>query len=440
VKDIALDFHLAERSPAFATGALVRGLRLASSAADLAGDLTVLTSPRPGVQGRLTSTRVNLDAARPPRAAAPAPAQPSPTPARGDGRLIPDTPLPLDMLKLAEADLRWTIGEFTLEGDTLKEVVVELLARNGQAQLRELSATSPGGRVELRATADVNLEPPAVTLAVRSEQLDAPALFQGLGVPNQATGGKVDLDLDFRGRGRTPRQIAASLNGYVGVALTSLATRGSSPDTLLGRALLQLQQQVPAGGVLISRSIQVACMAVRFEATDGILRSRALLVDSNVGKVGGGGDIRLTNETLAMRLNTDLNLGIIHVRAPVPVTGTFAAPQFDYGAVAAGAATGVAAGAASSALGALGGANSPLGGVLGGAASAAAGAAGGDAIGECGPQLAIARGGRQGPVPASAAPVRQPPAPQPAQQPAAPAIPQLPGGARVPGLGGLFGR
>lgn len=447
VKDLAVDFQLAERSARFATGALLRGLRVTSSAADLAGDLTLISGARHGVSGRLASNRINADAVRPPRPAG-APAQPAaPAPAaRSDGRMIPDTPLPLDILKQIEADLRWTIGEFTFQGDTLKDVVLELAVQNGQAQLRELTATSPGRRVQLRATADVNQDPPAVGLAVRSDQLDAPALFQSLGVPNHATGGKVDLDLDVRGRGRSPRQIAATLNGYFGLALTTLTSRGTGPDTLLGRALQQLQQAVPAGGVLLSRDIEIACVAVRFDAQDGIMHNRALLVDSSLGKVGGGGDIRLTNETLALRLNTDLNLGILHVRAPVPVSGTFAAPQFDYGAVAAGAATGVVTGAAGSALGGLGGlggANNPLGGGLGGAANAVTGASGAE-LPDCGSQLAIARSGRQGPVPASAAPARQaaPTQQQPATpaRPAAPAVPQLPGGARVPGLGGLFGR
>ncbi len=450
IKDLALEFRLAERSAAFASGAHLRGLRLTSSAADMTGELTLIIGQRTGLNGRLTSTRVNLDAlqapARPPAAGASAAAPPPP--ARNDGRVIPDTALPLDVLKLLEADLRWTIGEFLASGASLKDVVLVFAAQNGQARLDELSATSPGGRVQLRAAADVTTEPPTVQLSIRTDQLDAPALMNGLGMPNQAISGKIDLDVDVRGRGRTVRQVAAGLTGYAGIAVTSLQSRGNSPDTLLGRALQQLQQAVPAGGTLLTQGIGIACAAFRFDAEAGIARSRALFLDTTLGKIGGGGSVSLRDEQLNLRLDSDLSLPIpgislFHIRAPIPVTGSFAAPRFDYGAVAAGAATGTVAGAAGqvmNGLGSVGGANNPLGGLLGGAAGAVTGTAGVGELSDCATQLALARSGRQGPVPASAAPTRSAAPARPAA-PSAGTTPVLPGVGAVPqGLRGLFGR
>jgi hypothetical protein len=296
------------------------------------------------------------------------------------------------------------------------------------------------------------MEPPTVQLSVRTDQLDAPAFMNGLGMPNQAISGKLDLDVDVRGRGRTVRQVAATLTGYAGIAVTSLQSRGNSPDTFLGRALLQLQQAVPAGGTLLGQGIGIACAAFRFDADAGIARARALFLDTTLGKVGGGGQVSLRDEQLGLRLDTDLSLPIpglslIHIRAPVPVSGSFASPRFDYGAVAAGAATGTVAGAAGQVLngvGGIGGANNPLGGLLGGAAGAITGTAGGGELSDCATQLAIARSGRQGPVPASVAPVRQAAPGRPAA-PATGATPAIPGVGAVPqgvpqGLRGLFGR
>ncbi len=455
IKDLAADFRLVERSAAFASGAHLQGLRLTSSAADLTGDMTLIIGQRTGLNGRLASNRVNLDALKPPTsttASGPAAAAAPAPPARSDGRVIPNTALPLDALKLLEADLRWTIGELVASGATLKDVVLVLAAQNGQARLDELSATSPGGRVQLRAAADVTMEPPTVQVAIRTDQLDAPALMNSLGMPNQAVSGKLDLDADVRGRGRTVRQVAATLTGYAGIAVTSLQSRGSSPDTLLGRALQDLQQAVPAGGTLLGQGIGIACAAFRFDADAGIARARALFLDTTLGKVGGGGQVSLRDEQLNLRLDTDLSLPIpgislIHVRAPVPVTGSFANPRFDYGAVATGAATGTVAGAAGQLLGGaggLGGANNPLGGLLGGAAGAVNNAGGAGELSDCATQLAIARSGRQGPVPASVAPVRQAAPARPAA-PATGTTPNLPGIGAVPqgvpqGLRGLFGR
>ncbi|CAA9261096.1 MAG: hypothetical protein AVDCRST_MAG27-2582 [uncultured Craurococcus sp.] len=76
IRDLALDTRLAERTPGFAGGAFLRGLRITSSAGDAAGDLTYVIGQRQGLEGRLTSTRLDLDALRPP-AAAPAAAAPA---------------------------------------------------------------------------------------------------------------------------------------------------------------------------------------------------------------------------------------------------------------------------------------------------------------------------------------------------------------------------
>ena len=438
LKDLALDFRLAERSAAFASGAHLRGLRLASSALDANGELTVVVGQRTGLAGRLASTRVNLDALRPPAppaSAAPTAAATTPpaAPARADGRVIPDTPLPLEALRLLEADLRWTIGEMLAQGVTYKDVVLVLAAQDGRARLEELSLTTPGGRVQVRAAADATLDPPAVQLALRGDQLDLPALLNSQGLPNQATSGKLDLDVDVRGRGRTLRQVAAGLDGRAGLAVTSLQSRGSNPETLLGRTLQQLQQAVPSAGNQIGQGIGVACAAFRFDVEAGIAQSRALLVDSTLGKVGGGGQASLRDEQLNLRLDLDLavpvpGINLLRVRAPMPVTGSFAAPRLDYGAVRAGAAGSTVAGAAGQLLGGAGGGNA-LGGLLGGVT----GSSGGAELPDCASQLLLARNGRQGPVPASLAPVRQA-APATTTTPA-PTLPNLGSGLR-----GLFGR
>ncbi len=452
LRDLAVDFRLAERSAAFASGALLRGLRVTSSAADVAGDVTLVIGQRTGLTARLTSTRVNLDRLKPP-AGAPGAAGAAPAPAaaaaRNDGRVIPDTALPLDALKLLETDLRWTVGELLANGMTLRDVVLVFAAQDGRARLDDLSLTLPGGRVQLRAAADVTTEPPTVQVAIRGDQLDAPTLLNTFGMPNQATSGKLDVDVDVRGRGRTVRQVAAGLGGHVGLAVTGLQSRGSSSETMLGRGLQELQRAVPAGGALVGQGLTVACGAFRFDIEAGIARSRAFLLDTSMGKIGGSGQASLRDEQLNMRLDTDLSvpvpgINLLRIRAPVPVSGSFAAPRFDYAAVAAGAATGTVAGAAGQFLGGaggIGGANNPLGGLLGGAAGVVTGTAGVAELPDCGSQLALARGGRQGAVPASAAPARQAAPQRPASPAPAPAAPTIPGvGAVPPSLRGLFGR
>jgi len=111
---------------------------------------------------------------------------------------------------------------------------------------------------------------------------------------------------------------------------------------------------------------------------------RALYADGSLGRINGQGQISLRDESLALRLNTDLRIAIpntagLRLRAPVPVTGMLAAPRFE-------------------GMGLLG---QGLNQVIGNGGP-------GPITQECGPALSMARAGRSGPVPASLVPPDQP--------------------------------
>jgi AsmA protein len=392
---------------------VVTGLRIDSSAADAAGDLTYVIGMRQGLHGALASRRIDLDALAPPAApaAAGAPATPAP-PAPGDGRVIPDLPLPLELLRITDSDLRWTVGELRSGGVTLRDTTAHAEIRDGKGRLDPFTTTLPGGRLSLRAAADVTTSPPSLQVAAQSDGIDLPTLLAALHAPG-GTAGRVELDLDLRGQGRDLRAVAATATGHLGLALTNGQVESGS-GSILGRALGDLRRSVPQLGGLAEGRVTVACAATRWRAEAGIARAEALLLDGSLGKVGGGGQANLRDETLALRLQLDLRLPIpgvsqLRIRAPLPVGGTFANPRPDYGPAVTRGAIGTVEGLAQipgniagEILGALGGnGGAPSGGLP-----------------DCGPALAVARGGREGPVPAPAA--GPPASPAPAERAPAP--------------------
>ncbi|WP_135469364.1 AsmA family protein, partial [Crenalkalicoccus roseus] len=403
LRDLSAEARLAERGPGFEGGAILRGLRAAAPAAgDVAGELTYVIGVRPGVTGRLSSRRLDLDtlrAAVAPAPAAPAPAAPAAPPPR-DGRLIPDLPLPLEALRVFDADLRLVAAELLAGGATYREVSAHLVVQDGRGRLDPLAATLPGGPVTLRAAADITADPPAVQLAARSDRLDLAPLLAALGGPQGVTG-RLELDLDLRGRGRDLRAAAATAQGHLGLAVTEARL----PPALLEALLAELRRQVPAVAQLAAQPLAIACLAARLEAEQGVARPRTLFADTSLGRVAGEGAISLRDESLALRLNTDLRLpvpglgpGGLRIRAPVPLTGTLAAPRPEWGALAGSALAGEAANLAERQLGAAAGQIlGQLGGALGGREPAGG-------LPDCASALRIARGGREGPVPASAAP------------------------------------
>jgi AsmA protein len=348
----------------FVEGVRLGELAIASSAGDMAGALEWRWAPRPTVSGRIASQRLDLNALRPPATPGPpAPTGPvTPTPA--SGRLIPDTPLDLGALRLFDADLAFTLSEVMDRELTLRQLEGRLVNAAGRLRLEPFAATVPGGRLSLVLAADVTGAAPALQMRGGGQGLDPAALLGAFGLPDLLTG-RTDLDMNLRGEGTTWRAVAASATGHFGLAVIDGRLSG-------GPALALAQLPGFAAGVPVN------CLAVRGDAERGLVRFSAFYLDGAAGRLAGEGGMNLRDETLAVRMQGDLRLAGVRVRAPIPLGGTLAAPRLELAALTEGA----------------------VGSLLG-----APGASGGGGLmPDCGAALRIARGGREGPVP-QAAPV-----------------------------------
>lgn len=382
VRDIALDSHFQERGRGFAAGAAFHGLRVTSSAGDAAGDVTYAIGQRQGPVGELASRRLDLDALLPTPAAPVATAPEAAAPPPKDGRVIPDIPMPLEVLRLVEGNLRWRFDELVAGGVPMREALVAVAVEDGRARLEPFTVTLPGGRVLLRGGADATADPPALRFSAQTEGFDLAPALAALRAPRPADG-RLDVDAELRGAGRDLRAVAGSLSGHLGLALVD----GAFDAALLERLPAELRRAVLPQGAP-GGAIPLPCGALRVEAEDGAARVRTLLLETGIGRVGGAGGVNLKDETVALRLLPDIRLGGVQVRAPVNIAGTLAAPRFGVSPEAAAAAG----------LGALLSLQrtpdrdlQALAGALGGG--------GAGALPDCASQLAAARGGKAGAVP-----------------------------------------
>jgi hypothetical protein len=340
------------------------GLALRSSAGDLAGDLALALGARPALTGTLRSERLDLAALRPPSTPAAVPAvapSPAPPPA-GPARVIPDAPLDLSGLRGFDADLAFRLARVEDAPRVLTDAEGRFVNAAGQARLEPFAVTLPGGRLTLRAAADATRPRPVVQVAGGGQGLDLAAFLGGIGAEAPSSG-RADLGFDLRGQGRGTREVAASLTGFLGLAVIDGALGGN-----LARGLSQLSPNLAQG-------VPMACLALRGEAESGEMRFTTFYIEGAAGRLAGEGALRLTDESLAMRLVVDLRLGGVRLRAPVPVTGTLAQPRLEGAALLQGA---------------LGGASLPP-------------------LPDCATTLRAARGGAEGPQPMPrAAPEREP--------------------------------
>ncbi len=366
---------------------------------------------RPLVNATATSEKLDGDAlaaaigqARPPPPQAPAGATPSavspspPPPPVTKGRLFPDTPIPFDLLRLADADVTLTIGELKWGGSLYRAISTHLDLHGGKLKLDPVVATLPAGRLEGAFTADASQAAPPVTLRLNAPSLALQPVFAAVGKPDYVNG-NIELHANLSGAGATPHAIAASLNGTLGVAMENATVDNRLLGSTLGSVLRDVNalDLVGRGG-----SSEIQCFAARLDARNGIATVQSLALSSSLISMDGSGTINLGNETLDLHLRPQVRFVATPVVVPLRVTGSLRAPS------TASDVTGAVAGTVGSAAGtALG---LPLGivsGVLSGGKSF-----GRSEGADCGAALAIARGGNPAATPAAeaapAAPTGQP--------------------------------
>jgi len=378
-----------------AEGLALRNLLLRTEAGDLGGELLASVTDRLALRGTLLGRRLSLDAARSAAAQIPpplpsTPAAPATPPARrrggateppglarpvAGGRVIPATPWPFGFARLLDGDLRLGIAELIVNDQPIRDLEARVKMAGGQATILPLLASLPAGRVAGKVVIDAGAPPPRLALALRGEALDVATLAALFGyVPAAAPAGptplappltpplppgaaiappaapvalgRVDLEVDLHGAGETWRALAATASGPVGLAMGE-GQLDTAPGSLLGTALGDMRRALPQLGRQPLGPVPIRCGALRLQLENGLARSQAFLLEGGPGRVGGGGSVSFAEESLQLRLLLDLDLpagklldgvSTVHVRAPLPITGSFARPRVDYGqAVARGA-------------------------------------------------------------------------------------------------------
>jgi uncharacterized protein involved in outer membrane biogenesis len=361
-------------------GYKVAGLQLKMGTSDIAGDAALaLAGARPKIVATLSSSLLDAQdfgiKPAPPADAAPAASK------SGDGRVFPDDPLPFDLLKAVDAKVAFT-GQKVIRGTvTLDGLAVVLDLAGGKLTIGKFDAGITGGRLGISGVVDASAPQPAVALKITSRGIEAGTLMQTFGQSAVLSGGKVDMDLDVKGQGKSVRQIMAGLSGN-----TSLQMGEGRINNRFAKIMLSdLFKLISTGGSADSSNLN--CVVSKFDIAKGLATSKVLVVDTNGATIVGDGKVMLDSEKLDMHLDPKAKqANLVNLAIPVNVGGTLASPSVlpDPTALAKNA-TGALAGVAGNggnAAGALtglltgnssGGTAKPAGAASGGCGSVAAG-------------------------------------------------------------------
>ena len=320
----ALHISLPKTEPYFLAGRLqhagaewkLGGFRGTVGKSDLNGDLSVDTAdklPRPFLRATLNSK--NLDIAD--LGGFVGAKDPNPP-----GKVLPHSPIRLEKLRRMDAQVKLVATRFQNEKLPLDNLDANLKLQDGVLRLEPIIFGVAGGK--MRSVVALNAQKTAIAADIDTafQHLNLSRLLPGTEKLGQALGA-VDGKVKLAGRGNSFAAILGTSNGTVDVY-----SHGGEVSNLLMEFAGADLQEIVAFWVGGDKKIQLRCAVVSFAAKQGVLESKAIVVDTDDTVIGGQGKVSLKDETLDLTLTPlPKDVSLVSLRGPLRVTGTFAAPD-----------------------------------------------------------------------------------------------------------------
>jgi uncharacterized protein involved in outer membrane biogenesis len=313
--------------------------RATIGASRLGGAFTYDPRPsRPLLSGRLTGTRLLL-ADLGPTVGAPAkksaavpdvvPTAAAQRETAAPGRVLPAREFDLPSLRAMDANVLVDIDNLDLGSsflEPLKPLRAHLVLTDGVLTLRELEARTGQGRLfgtvaldgrTAQALWSADLRWSGVRLESWIHQARADK------APPWATG-RLDGQARVAGQGKSTAAILGSLRGGVRMQVKD----GTISHLAVEAAGLDIAQGL---GMLIKGddALPVQCSVVDLVADQGLLKPRALVIDTRDSTLWVDGSLSLATESMDLRVVTSpKDFSPLALRTPVRIHGSFAKPSF----------------------------------------------------------------------------------------------------------------
>lgn len=282
-----------------------------------------------------------IEAATGGKPAQPAPPQSAPA-AKGDGRVFPDDPLPLDGLRAANGEAKLGTGLLTLPGNVkMHDVQLRAVLKDGHFTFDETFGLG-GGAAKTRivldgrnpnnvAGLDVSLDTTGVNLGTVAKEMD---------MSQMAIGGPTDTELKLAARGRSVRDLMAGLSGTVRFDAGKTEIDNAQLRKAIGPWAMSGLTMVDSGFTTRQKTV-LNCAVVRFPVKDGLVDlGRGVAAETDAFNLTVVGGVNLKTEALDLGINPEPkgpSIGVTQATAGlVRVRGTMGAPSVGLDAMGAG--------------------------------------------------------------------------------------------------------
>ncbi len=299
-------------------------------ATGLAGDLKIdLSKKRAKVKGSLFSEKMDLRPLMARMKDAPLQSKEAVKPSE---KVFSATPLPLEGLSALDAELLFKAGRILTPQLAVRDLNLKMILKNGKLAIKPLTALMGGGNLE--AMVDLVPDGKAATIhaTLKITSLDIEKMLEELKAGDMASG-KLDMDVDLKGKGDSLARLMGSLNGKSILMMHEGLIRNSYLDLLGGDLTGRLIQLLNPAAKNKDYTV-VNCLVNRFDIRNGVADATVLVFDTEQMSVVGEGKIDLGRETIDLGIKPQPKKGLGkfgfslgELAKPLRLGGTLAKPS-----------------------------------------------------------------------------------------------------------------
>ncbi|HEX9172495.1 MAG TPA: AsmA family protein [Telluria sp.] len=243
------------------------------------------------------------------------------------GKVLPVESFQTERWTAIDADVRYAAERIIRDKQLpISKLSTHLTLKNGVVTLDPLTFGVAGGTLKSTIRMDGSgregKRAIRATAKVTARHIEIKQLFPTI-EKMQATVGQINGDAQLSAVGNSVASLLGSSNGE----LKTLVNQGAVSKMLLE------QMGLNVGNIILTKlfgdkQVQLNCMATDFAVTNGLMRARYFVVDTDEAVITVDGTINLANEQLDLTLHPQTKaLRIFSLRAPLYVRGPFSKPD-----------------------------------------------------------------------------------------------------------------
>jgi hypothetical protein len=227
---------------------------------------------------------------------------------KSGGRLLPDVPLPFELLRALDAQVDATVDTLALrQGITARQVTLKATLHDGRLEAQPAAALF-GGRFGGGISADAAKS--LLALRLQATDLELGTMLRAFDVTDAIDGAPMQINLDVTGHGGTTGAVASTLDGAVRLVVGQGRLQNAPIRVIGGDVLTQLFDALNPLAQKQSLTT-MTCAVLQGPLSRGrLVLSRGLAAETGTVNFIGSGTVELGSERLDLAIRTSAQQGL----------------------------------------------------------------------------------------------------------------------------------